>query len=81
MKPKGMTSEEMVDATRYHRLFMKVSLHMQWNANKTATWFKTENPLLGNITPQRMYLSGRIDKLEQFVNGLIEEGTLDDTKN
>ena len=77
MKPKGMTEEEVVDAIRYHQLFINVSLHMQWDANKTTTWFKTEIPLLGNITPQQMYLRGRIDKLEQFVNGLIEEGSME----
>src|ERR1700756_2634198 len=34
---------------------------------KTALWFKTANPLLGNIAPRDMIRYGRYEKLRRFV--------------
>ena len=34
---------------------------------KTALWFKTANPLLGNISPRDMIRYGRYEKLRRFV--------------
>lgn len=42
---------------------------------KTALWFKTENPLLGKISPRDMIRYGRYDKLRRFVMSALEENT------
>lgn len=34
---------------------------------KTSTWFKTQNPLLGDISPIDMIRYGRYDKLRKFI--------------
>jgi len=40
---------------------------------KTALWFKTVNPLLGNISPRDMIRYGRYEKLRRFVMSALEE--------
>jgi hypothetical protein len=40
---------------------------------KTALWFRTVNPLLGNISPRDMIRYGRYDKLRRFVMSALEE--------
>ena len=40
---------------------------------KTALWFKTENPLLGKISPRDMIRYGRYEKLRRFVMNALEE--------
>ena len=41
--------------------------------HKTVLWFKTANPLLGNITPRDMIRIGRFKKLYRFIlNALLE---------
>ena len=45
------------------------------DAQKTALWFKTPNPLLGDVAPRDMIRLGRYDKLRKFiVNAIIEQG-------
>lgn len=39
---------------------------------KTALWFKTKNPLLGNISPRDMIRYGRYEKLWRFVMDALE---------
>lgn len=42
---------------------------------KTALWFKTKNPLLGDITPRDMIRLGRYDRLRKFiVSAVLERG-------
>lgn len=43
------------------------------NAAKTALWFKTENPLLGNISPRDMIRYGGYEKLRRFVVSALDE--------
>jgi len=43
------------------------------DANKTALWFKTANPMLGDISPRDMLRFGRYKKLLQFVMSAVEE--------
>ena len=43
------------------------------DATKTALWFKTENPLLGNISLRDMIRYGRYEKLRRFVMSALEE--------
>lgn len=43
------------------------------NTDKTVTWFKTRNPLLGDVSPRDMVRLGRFEKLRKFIlNALIE---------
>jgi hypothetical protein len=37
------------------------------NIAKTSVWFKTTNPLLGDVSPQEMIRSGGHEKLRRFV--------------
>jgi hypothetical protein len=47
---------------------------------KTALWFKTLNPLLGNITPRDMIRYGRYEKLRRFVISAMEDNAASRTK-
>jgi hypothetical protein len=40
---------------------------------KTVLWFKTRNPLLGNITPRDMIRVGRFRKLQRFIQNALDE--------
>jgi uncharacterized protein (DUF2384 family) len=40
---------------------------------KTLLWFKTPNPLLGDITPRDMIRIGRFRKLRQFIFHALSE--------
>jgi uncharacterized protein (DUF2384 family) len=40
---------------------------------KTVLWFKTANPLLGNITPRDMIRVGRFKKLQRFIQNALDE--------
>src|SRR5689334_8484861 len=42
------------------------------DANKTALWFKTKNPLLGDISPRDMIRFGRYSKLQRFIQEAME---------
>ena len=40
--------------------------------NKTAIWFKTPNPLLGDVSPRDMIRYGRYEKLRKFILNAID---------
>lgn len=40
---------------------------------RTILWFKTSNPLLGDITPRDMIRIGRFKKLRQFILSALNE--------
>lgn len=46
---------------------------MGWDKEKTILWFRTVNPLLGNLTPDDMILRGRAKKLEKFIDSCVRE--------
>ena len=50
-----------------------VAQFLAGDAAKTALWFRTVNPMLGNISPRDMIRYGRYDKLRQFVMNALEE--------
>lgn len=54
-------------------LFNLVAGHFKGDANKTALWFTTPNPLLGNITPRDMIRIGRYKKLFKFIFNALAE--------
>lgn len=37
------------------------------DVNKTVTWFKTRNPLLGDVSPRDMIRLGKYDRLRKFI--------------
>ena len=45
------------------------------DARKTALWFKTRNPLLGNISPRDMIRFGRHERLQRFILDAIAENS------
>jgi len=49
-----------------------VADHFQGDIQKTALWFKIENPALGNISPRDMIRYGRFKKLKAFIQNQIE---------
>jgi hypothetical protein len=43
------------------------------DVDKTVTWFKARNPLLGDISPRDMIRLGRYERLRKFIlNAMIE---------
>ena len=40
---------------------------------KTALWFKTKNPLLGDISPRDMIRYGRYEKLRRFIMNALDD--------
>jgi len=43
------------------------------DAQKTVLWFKTPNPLLGNVAPREMIRVGRFNKLHRFIMNALGE--------
>lgn len=50
-----------------------VAGHFQGDVHKTALWFTTSNPLLGDVTPRDMIRLGRYKKLFKFVVNALAE--------
>jgi len=50
-----------------------VAQHFEGDVRKTALWFKTKNPLFGNISPRDMIRYGRYQRLHRFVMEAIAE--------
>ncbi len=46
---------------------------------KTALWFKTKNPMLGDVSPRDMVRLGRYDRLRRFIVSAIVDRTLQRT--
>ena len=55
-----------------------VAQHFEGDAHKTALWFKTKNPMLGDIAPRDMVRFGRYDKLRRFVIGALADQAQND---
>lgn len=54
-------------------LFNLVAQFFEGDAVKTALWFKTTNPMLGNISPRDMIRYGRYQKLLKFILNALSE--------
>lgn len=50
------------------------------NEQKAILWFKTPNPLLGNITPRDMIRVGRFKKLHRFILNALGENERPDIR-
>ncbi len=49
-----------------------VAQHFDGDAPKTAVWFMTANPRLGDLAPRDMILRGRYEALQRFVMRAVE---------
>lgn len=56
------------------RLWFKVKTHMNWDDEKCSLWWRTKNPMFGNVSPDD-YLSRRPDKIERVIDALISESS------
>ncbi|MBM4218980.1 MAG: hypothetical protein FJ171_04955 [Gammaproteobacteria bacterium] len=54
-----------------------VAQYFEGDAAKTALWFRTQNPVLGEISPRDMIRFGRYDKLRRFIIGAQTDRELD----
>jgi hypothetical protein len=43
------------------------------DADKTALWFRTKNPMLGDVSPRDMIRLRRFDRLRRFIIGAMAE--------
>ena len=60
-------------------IFETVLKHFDGDTKVTAQWMATENPLLGNITPNQMMRNGRSAKLYKFIMESLGENKKPDT--
>lgn len=47
------------------------------DTSKVSEWLRVKNPLLGNISPDRMMKLGRSDKLLEFIKNAIDDNKID----
>lgn len=52
-----------------------VAEHFGNDARKTSLWFKTPNPMLGDVSPRDMIRYGRFAKLQRFIVGALSENS------
>lgn len=57
-------------------LFNLVAQFFDGDAEKTALWFKTPNPILGNVSPRDMIRFGRYKKLLKFILNAFSENRI-----
>lgn len=62
-----MSPELEEHISQWANLLNLVAEHFGGDAEKTALWFSTENPMLGNIAPRDMIKVGRYNKLYKFI--------------
>lgn len=46
------------------------------DAGKTALWFRTKNPMLGDVSPRDMIRLRRFDRLRRFIAGAIADSAM-----
>ena len=52
-----------------------VARALDGDLDKTLVWFKTRNPLLGDIAPREMIRLGRYERLRKFIIHAMNEQT------
>ena len=50
-----------------------VAKYFEDDVEKTATWFRTANPMLGDLSPKDMIRYGRFAKLQRFITEAVTE--------
>lgn len=56
---------------------LKVVSEFFGSEKRARQWFKTPNPMLGDVTPNQMIRIGRKSKLEHFIKTQIAENRRD----
>jgi hypothetical protein len=51
----------------------QVAVFFDGDPIKTALWFKTKNPMLGDVSPRDMVRLGRTDRLRKFIITALAE--------
>jgi hypothetical protein len=65
--------KELADRVQEWAIALNMVAQFFQDELKTILWFKTPNPLLGNITPRDMIRVGRFRKLQRFIQNALEE--------
>jgi hypothetical protein len=65
--------KELEERVREWAVALSLVAHYFKNEHKTVLWFKTQNPLLGNIAPRDMIRIGRFKKLQRFILNALGE--------
>lgn len=69
-----LIAEEKEKALRtLRRVRASVARFFEGDVAKTNKWFRTPNPMLGNVSPNAMIRGGRQHKLAQFVTDAMRE--------
>lgn len=77
--PENVRFDERMPGELAERIFQwaigleLVAEHFNGDLKKTALWFRTPNPLLGNLSPRDMIRFGRFKKLLKFIQNAVEE--------
>jgi len=73
VSPKSVRFDEAMPEPVRERL-QEIAITINWvakvfggDADKTVTWFKTRNPLLGDLSPRDMIRLGRFERLRGFI--------------
>jgi hypothetical protein len=65
--------KELEDRVREWAVALALVAQHFKDGQKTVLWFKTSNPLLGNIAPREMIRVGRFNKLYRFITNALAE--------
>ena len=65
--------KELEDRIREWAVALSMVAQFFKNEQKTILWFKTPNPLLGEISPRDMIKIGRFRKLHRFIYNALSE--------
>lgn len=65
--------KELADRLQEWAIALTMVAQYFQDEQKTILWFKTPNPLLGNITPRDMIRIGRFRKLQRFIQNALDE--------
>ena len=65
--------KELADRIQEWALALNLVAQFFKDQQKTVLWFKTPNPLLGDITPRDMIRIGRFKKLQKFILNALSE--------
>lgn len=55
------------------RVLKKVQEQMKWTLEKTYRWYQTDSPMMGGISPSRMWAIGRGKQMEKAIDFWIWE--------
>jgi hypothetical protein len=53
----------------------RVAQYFEGNAAKTQLWFRLDNPMLGNVSPRTLILTGRAERLQQLIEDALAESS------